>query len=98
MTLGQQHRGFGWQPECPKTREPQSQSKQLPVLGHFGATLVSLPPSWLQGDQGQCGCGQGWPWGWQHPGNFCALSRGLRGQGGISHLQAPQLISLQWTQ
>lgn len=42
---------------------------------------MSSPPSWVQGDQGQCGCGQGWPWGWNQPGNLCALSRGLRGQG-----------------
>lgn len=81
VTLGQQHRWFESKSGCPKTRAPQSQSKQLPVPTHFGATLVSSPPSWVQGDQGQCGCGQGWPWDWHQPGNLCALSRGLRGQG-----------------
>lgn len=75
VILGQQHRGLGGKPGCPKTRAPQSQSKQLPVPAQFGAT------SWVQGRQGQCGCGQGWPWGWHQPGNLCALSRGLRGQG-----------------
>lgn len=81
VTLGQQHRRSGRKPGCPKTRAPQSQSKKLPVPAHFGAILVSLPPSWVQGDQGECGCGQGWPWSWHQPGNLCALSRGLRGQG-----------------
>lgn len=68
---------------------PQSQSKWLPVPVHFGATLVSSPPSWVQGDQGQCGCGQWWPWGWHQPGNLCALSRGLSGQGASATSRAP---------
>lgn len=42
---------------------------------------MSSPPSWVQGDQGQCGCRQRWPLSWHQPGNLCALSKGLRGQG-----------------
>lgn len=89
VTLGQQHRWSGGKSGCPKSRAPQSQSKQLSVPVHFGATLVSSPPSWVQGDQGQCACGQRWPWGCNQPGNLCALSRGLRGQGASAMSRPP---------
>lgn len=85
IAIGQQHRGFGGQPGCPKPEHPKpEQAAPCACLLQTGATRVSLPPSSVQG-----GSVLVLPWGWHQLGNLCALEQGARRAGGCLPASGP---------